>query len=279
MPFPKGEEMNDISEQEFQQIRDFIQEHYGIHLGNEKKSLVYSRLRIILQEKGFMNFTQYFDYLVNDKTGEAVSRFIDKMTTNHTYFMRESDHFDHFRDVTIPFITETAVDKDARVWCAGCSSGEEAYTLQMLLQDSFRGRPGWNTELLATDISTSVLDRAVEGVYDMESTKTLPQNWKRMYFREVDGERCVVTDDLKKLVTFRSFNLMEEKLPFRKRFHAIFCRNVMIYFNNTTRDALIRRFYDVMEPGGCLYIGHSESLNQMDTNFKYIMPAVYRRPL
>ena len=279
MPVPKGEKMNDITEQEFQSIRDYIQEHYGIHLGNEKKSLVYSRLRMTLQEKGFTSFTQYYDYLVNDKTGEAVSRFIDKMTTNHTYFMREPDHFDHFREAALPFVESTAPDKDARVWCAGCASGEEAYTLEMTMQDYFRGKPGWNTELLATDISTNILDRAVEGVYDEESVKTLPQSWRRMYFKEQEAGRLAISKELKKLVTFRAFNLMQENSPFRRNFHVIFCRNVMIYFNNTTRDALVRRFYDMLEPGGYLYIGHSESLNQMDTGFKYIKPAVYRRPL
>jgi len=270
--------MNEITEQEFQRIRSYIQEHYGINLGDEKKSLVYSRLRMTLQEKGFANFTQYFDYLTHDKTGEAVSRFIDKMTTNHTYFMRESDHFDHFRDVTLPFVESIAPDKDIRVWCAGCSSGEEAYTLQMLMQDYFKGKSGWNTELLATDISTSVLDKAVAGIYDGESVKNLSQLWRRTYFHGTETGHFVVSDKVKKEITFRSFNLMQENMPFRKKFHTIFCRNVMIYFNNITRDALIRRFYDVMEPGGFLYIGHSESLNQMDTKFKYIMPAVYRRP-
>ena len=271
--------MNEITDKEFRAIRDYIKANYGINLSDEKKSLVYSRLRTVLQEKGFASFTQYYDYLTHDKSGEAAIRFIDKITTNHTYFMREADHFEHFRNVALPFAEAAATDKDIRVWCAGCSSGEEAYTLQMLMMDYFRGKPGWNTDILATDISSAMLDKATRGVYEAESALTLPPDWQRGYLCPYGDKQYAVTDTLRGKMTFRRFNLMEEHMPFRRPFHIIFCRNVMIYFNNETRDALVRRFFDVIMPGGFLYIGHSESLNQTDTKFKYIMPAVYRKPL
>lgn len=268
-----------INDREFKLIRDYIKSNYGIHLGEEKKSLIYSRLRSVLVEKGFDNFTQYYEYLVADKTGQAAITFIDKMTTNHTFFMREVEHFYYFRDTVLPYLKENVKDRDLRIWCAGCSSGEESYTLEMFLTDYFKDQPGreWNTELLATDISTKVLTKAMKGVYSNNQIKPLDENWKKSYFRKYDAENVIVTDEIKNKITYRKFNLMETRMPFRKKFHVIFCRNVMIYFDNKTREALVKRFYDVSEKGAYLFIGHSESLNNTDTNYKYIMPSVYRK--
>jgi len=270
--------MKDITEKEFDMIRAYIKSLFGINLGDEKRSLVYSRLRGILQDKNIESFSDYYDYLTHDKTGEAVTTFIDKITTNHTFFMREVDHFYYFRDTVLPYIkTEHGRDKDLRLWCAGCSSGEESYTLQMLVQDFFKLDPGWNTEILATDISTTVLDKAVNGVYPTDSIKSLPQNWQKEYFKPADAEHSIVSDNIKKLITYRKFNLMDDKFPFKKKFQVIFCRNVMIYFDAKTRDDLVAKFYDLTEPGGYLFIGHSESLNHTNTKYKYLMPAAYRK--
>ncbi len=272
--------MNDITDKEFIQIRDYINDNFGISLGIEKKSLVYSRLRSTIQELGLSDFTQYFKYLTEDKSGEAVVKFIDKITTNHTYFMRETDHFDYLRDTVLPYIQKTYdTQKDLRLWCAGCSSGEEAYTLQMIVNDHFKNiTPKWDTQILATDISTQVLDKAVAGIYSNDSVGTLPDKWRKEYFKSYDGTSSIVCDDIKKNVTYRKFNFMEERFPFKRKFQVIFCRNVMIYFDNQTRDALVKRFYDCMEPGGYFFIGHSESLNHTSTEFKYVKPALYRKP-
>ncbi|MDR1689309.1 MAG: protein-glutamate O-methyltransferase CheR [Clostridiales bacterium] len=270
--------MKDITEKEFNMIRTYIKSTFGINLGDEKRSLVYSRLRTVLQDKNIDSFSDYYDYLIADKSGEAVTTFIDKITTNHTFFMREVDHFYYFRDTVLPFIkTEFEREKDLRLWCAGCSSGEESYTLQMFIQDFFKNDKSWNTEILATDISTTVLDKAVYGVYTNESIAALPRTWQSEYFIRQDAETSVVTDAVKKLITYRKFNLMDEKFHFRKKFQVIFCRNVMIYFDAKTRDELVQKFYDLTEPGGYLFIGHSESLNHTNTKYKYLMPATYRR--
>ncbi len=269
--------MKDLTDKEFYALRDYIKENFGISLGDEKKSLVYSRLRSVLVEHNMEDFTEYFDYLKADKTGSAITRFIDRITTNHTYFMRESDHFDYFRDEVLPYIeTQFGNKKDLTLWCAACSSGEEAYTLQMILSDFFEHKSGWDHQILATDISTQVLDRAVRGVYTDESLSPLPSEWRRKYMRKIDNECSVMTDELKKLIAFRKFNLMEERFPFKRKFQVIFCRNVMIYFDNPTKEALIKRFQASMEPGGYLFVGHSESLNHLNTGFKYIKPAIYR---
>ena len=269
--------MKELTDKEFSTLRDYIKENYGISLGNEKKSLLYSRLRSVLVEKNIKDFTEYYQYLINDRTGEAATQFIDKITTNHTFFMREVDHFYYFRDTVLPYIEQTDKNKDARVWCAASSSGEEPYTLQMFMRDYFKGKDGWNTDMLATDISTNVLSKAVKGVYSNESIEALQDSWKKNYFKPFDESSSIISDEIKKHVAFRRFNLMTEQFPFKKKFQTIFCRNVMIYFDNKTRDELVKRFYEVTEPGGYLFIGHSESLNHTDTEYKYIMPALYRR--
>jgi len=270
--------MKEITDKEFNTIRTYIKDTFGISLSDEKKSLIYSRLRTVLQDLSIDNFTDYYHYLVKDKTGQAAIKFIDKVTTNHTFFMRETDHFNYLRDKVLPYIEETYKNNDLRLWCAGSSSGEEAYTLKFIVEDHFsKSKSKWNTEILATDISTQVLDKAVHGVYSNESVGTLPEVWRKRYFDRYDDEHSIVKQEVKNGITYRKFNLMEEKFPFKKPFQVIFCRNVMIYFDNPTRDTLVKKFYDLTEPGGYLFIGHSESLNHTGTKYKYVMPALYRK--
>ncbi len=271
--------MNDITDKEFSLIRDFIKANFGISLSDEKKSLIYSRLRTVLQAKNFDNFMQYYEFLIKDKSGDAVVEFIDKVTTNHTYFMRETDHFDYFRDNVLPELYEKYKNqKDLRLWCAGCSSGEEPYTLQMIIQDFFKDKqPKWDTQILATDISTNVLDKAVSGIYSNQSIESLPKNWQTEYFEKYDAENSRAKDSLRKEIIFRKLNLMLPSFPFKKQFQVIFCRNVMIYFDDETRNQLVSKYYNNTEPGGYLFIGHSESLNRSGAQYKYIMPAVYQK--
>ena len=270
--------MNEISTADFKKIRDFVKEKYGITLGDEKKSLVYSRLRPVLDELNMDSFSDYYKYLVSDKTGKACITFIDKMTTNHTFFMREVDHFYYFKDTVLPYLEQTVTDGDLRIWCAACSSGEESYTLEIILDEYFKNKGSkWDTELLATDISSSVLNKCVDGIYTKEQVAPLADEWKRSYFKNYDDKHVVVCDEIKKKITYRKFNLMNEKFPFKKKFHVIFCRNAMIYFDNPTKEKLVQRFYDATVEGGYLFIGHSESLNSLNSKYSYIMPAVYRK--
>ena len=269
--------MKEITDTEFIRIRDFIKQNYGINLGDEKKSLIYSRLRATLVKGGFESFTEYFDFLMKDKSGESIVNFVDKVTTNHTFFMREADHFDYFKEVVLPYIEEKYTStKDIALWCAASSSGEEPTTLQMILQDYFEGK-GWNTEMLATDISTNVLDKAVHSVYSNERVATLPEAWRRKYFKKFDDNHFIVTDNIRKQITYRKFNLMEPKYSFRKKMQVIFCRNVMIYFDNETREQVVNKLYEATDNGGYLFIGHSESLTHTGTEYKYVKPAIYRK--
>jgi chemotaxis protein methyltransferase CheR len=267
-----------ITKKEFKQLADFIKSNYGIRLKEEKMTLVTGRLHNVLSQAGFNNFTDYYNYLTSDKSGEAVITLIDKITTNHTFFMRESDHFYYFRDKVIPYLSNTVKDKDLRIWCAACSTGEEAYTLAMIIDEFFgKDKVLWDTKVLATDISEQVLTIARTGVYGNDRIAPLPLQWKNKYFSKFDNENYILTDKIRKEVIYRKFNLMENDFPFRRKFHVIFCRNVMIYFDNETKTRLVNKFYDHLEYGGYLFIGHSESLNRETTKFKYIMPSVYRK--
>lgn len=270
--------MLSITEKEFNKLSEYIHANYGIYLKQEKMALVTGRLHSVLQHAGFDNFTDYFEYLISDQSGEAVITMIDKITTNHTFFMREADHFYYFRDVVLPYLSAAVNDRDLRIWCAACSTGEEAYTLAILV-DEFLGKEKclWDTKILATDISRKVLDTAQKGVYGSQRIEPLPPRWKSHYFQRQDDENVILTNRIRNDVIYRKFNLMESTFPFKKKFHTIFCRNVMIYFDNDTKTKLIKRFYDHMEYGGYLFIGHSESLNRETAGFKYIMPAVYRK--
>jgi chemotaxis protein methyltransferase CheR len=267
-----------ITEKEFRQLADYIKSNYGIHLKEEKQTLVTGRLHNVLQQAGFRSFTDYYKHIVSDKSGDSVVTLIDKITTNHTFFMREADHFYYFRDRVLPFLFSTVKDKDLRIWCAASSSGEEAYTLAMVIDEFFgREKSSWDTKVLATDISEKVLTIARKGIYSSERISPLPALWKNNYFVKYDGENSVLTEKIKAEVIFRKFNLMDSVYPFKRKFHTIFCRNVMIYFDNKTKTELVNKFYDHMEYGGYLFIGHSESLNRDTTRFKYVMPAVYRK--
>lgn len=267
-----------INQKEFNQLTAFIKANYGIHLKAEKEALVMGRLQNVLIQNGIKSFTEYYEYLITDKTGIAVSTLLDKITTNHTFFMREAEHFNYFRDVALPYLEKKVMDRDLRIWCAGCSSGEEPYTLAMILDEYCeKNKLYWDKKILATDISNKVLEEAKKGEYTNKEVETLPAKWKISYINRKDTEYSVFCDKIRNEVLFRKFNLMETVFPFKKKFHVIFCRNVMIYFDERTRTNLVNKFCNLLEPGGYLFIGHSEALNREKTSLKYIMPAVYRK--
>lgn len=267
-----------ITYKEFNQLAAYIKANYGIHLKEEKQTLVSGRLYNVLIQNGFRNFSEYYEYILSDKTGEAMATMINKITTNHTFFMREADHFTFFKDKVLPYLKSTVKDKDLRIWSAGCSSGEEPYTLAMVIDEFFgKERMWWDAKVLATDISSKVLDEAKRGAYLNEEIATLPSQWKLNYFKKIDNERSALVDKIRNEVIYRKFNLIDSTFPFRRKFHVIFCRNVMIYFDAQTKCELVDKFYNLMEYGGYLFIGHSESLNREETRYKYVMPAVYRK--
>lgn len=267
-----------ITEKEFGQLSQYIKDNYGINLKTEKKMLVIGRLQNVLLEHNFESFSQYYQYVISDKSGKAANTLINKITTNHTYFMREKNHFEYLRDTVLPYWTQNIRDKDFRIWSAGCSSGEEACTLAMILDVFFSERKlWWDKKILATDISEKVLNIARDGIYQKDKISSLPEVWKKNYLQSYDEENFIFADKIRSEIIYRKFNLMDKVFPFKRKFHVIFCRNVMIYFDSKTKTELVRKFYNGMEPGGYLFIGHSESLTGENVGFRYIMPSVYRK--
>lgn len=267
-----------ITDKEFEQLTTYIKANYGIHLRKEKKALVTGRLHNIVIQNNFKNFSEYYQHIISDKTGNSVATLLNKITTNHTYFMRESDHFVFFRDTVLPYLKNSVKEKDLRIWSAGCSSGEEPYTLAMLTDEFFgKEKSLWNTKILATDISGRVLEQAQNAKYSNESIANLPPHWKLNYFKKIDSENSILVDMIKNEIIYRKFNLIAKEFPFKRKFHVIFCRNVMIYFDNQTKVELINKFYNSLEYGGYLFIGHSESINREASRFRHVKPAIYRK--
>jgi chemotaxis protein methyltransferase CheR len=272
------EQMVEITDKEFKKLADYIRSHYGIFLKTEKQSLLNARLANVVEQHNFKSFSEYYDYVVSDASGLATSILIDKVTTNYTYFMREPDHFKYINEVALPNFERSIKDYDLRVWSAGCSTGEEPYTLAIILEEYFKQKKRWDKKILATDISTQVLNIAQKGVFEHRQIEMLPPMWKLNYFTKLDKNTYAVSDRLKKEVIFRRHNLVQNfSFHFRRKFHIIMCRNVMIYFDKKTRDMLVNSFYNITEPGGYLFIGHTESLDREATHYKYVAPAIYRK--
>lgn len=270
--------MINMTDSEFKKITSFIKQNFGIFIKEEKKNILSSKLEANLYAEKCSSFNEYYNKILEDKTGQKIVDFVNTITTNHTFFMREADHFYYFRDDVLPYLKRKVKDKDLRIWCAASSSGEEAYTIAMILDEFFGDeKPKWDTKVLATDLSTKVLNIAKSGVYGEENVKPLPSLWKINYLKKIDNKNYAVTDRIKNEVIYRRLNLMNRTFPFKKKFHAIFCRNAMIYFDNRSKTELIRRFYDLTEPGGYLFIGHSEIINRGESRYKYVRPAVYRK--
>jgi chemotaxis protein methyltransferase CheR len=276
---PQGSIMN-ISTTEFKQLRDLIHTRFGINLTEQKRSLLVGRLQKLMRNLNLATFSDYYDYLKNDKTEGALGQLVDLISTNHTYFNREKEHFDFFSQIALPQVIENLRKqkrKDLRIWCAGCSTGEEPYTLLMLMMEYLGNEySSWDAGILATDISDRALSIAKKGSYEKDRVMQLPDKLWRKYFNPGE-EEMTVCDKVKKEATFRRFNLMNTTFPFKKPFQMIFCRNVMIYFDQPTRDALITRFHRCSEPGGYLFIGHSETLGRSQTLYNYVKPALYQK--
>ena len=269
--------MINLKDSEFRELTGYMKANYGINL-TEKKLLIEGRLSNMVTDKGFSNFSDYLKFVFQDTSGNEINVLINKLTTNHTFFMREADHFEYFRDTVLPYLEVNTRIKDLRIWSAGCSSGEEPYTLAMIIADYFGDvKSMWNTKILATDISQKVLEAAEKGIFSGEALNTMPKYWTLKYFNKIENEIYQVSEKIRNEIIYRNFNLMTEIFPFKKKFHVIFCKNVIIYFEPKTKMELINKFYDMTEPGGYLFIGHSESVNKDETKYRYIMPAVYRK--
>ncbi len=269
-----------ITDAEFLRIVRLLKAGYGIDM-TDKKVIVNGRLENFIWHHGYHNFTEFIDAVETDPTGSLETKLVDMLTTNHTFFMREAEHFEYMKNVVIPWIKEREADTlDMRIWCGAASSGEEPYTIAMLLMDAMGlENRSWDTTVLATDIDEEVLSKAIAGIYDEERIAALPESWVRRYFKRIPSSgKYEATKELKDHVLFRKFNLMRP-FPFRKPMHVIFMRNVMIYFDEPTKAELIHKIYDALVPGGYLFVGRTETLARTNKEFEMIQPSIFRRPL
>lgn len=266
-----------ISDKDFVVFTDFLKKNFGINM-TKKRTLIEGRLNNYLLRKGYSNYSDYLRDMFADPSGAEVNNVINFLTTNYSYFMREWDHFEFYRDTILPEMRERIKNFDLRVWSAGCSTGEEPYMLAMLTDEFFgMDRALWDKKILATDISEKVLSQARSGIYDNASLEKVPKKWMASYFDKMNKESYQVKEAMRKEVIFRRFNLMEPIFPFKKKFHVIFCRNVMIYFDAPTKAALIQKYFDATEEGGYLIVGQSESVDRATSKFTYVKPSIYRK--
>ncbi len=265
----------------FSKYSKLVYEKSGINLTEGKKALLQARLNKRLRQTGFRSYEEYFDYVTAPENGNELVHFLDAISTNLTYFFRETQHFDFINEVFLPEVIERknkAGKSRLRLWSAACSTGEEPYSLAMCLLARLDDGRGWDLKLLATDISTRVLQICAQGVYDQDKLKKVPVEFRKRYFRKLpDGSgRYEVVPLLKRIVVVRYLNLLKP-FPFTGRFDAIFCRNVMIYFDKKTQEQIITQMTRFLEPGGYLFIGHSESLTGLNHSLTYVRPATYRK--
>jgi chemotaxis protein methyltransferase CheR len=268
-----------ITDREFEKIRALVYDKFGISLGEQKKTLVIERLQKILRRENLENFTEYYDYVTKEPSGRALQVMCDLISTHHTHFFRENDHFEYMKKEVLPFLVKNAEKTGKiRIWSAGCSSGEEPYTIGMTIMEYFNhDLGGIDCAILATDVSVSTLEKAVEAQYTEEQISHVPPELKRRYMEETDEGFFSVKDPVRSMVTFKKLNLMDEFYPFKGKFGLILCRNVMIYFDKPTRNVLVEKFSRHTAQEGYLFVGHSEALERSLGYYKYVKPAVYRK--
>jgi chemotaxis protein methyltransferase CheR len=269
----------ELSDAEFFRFCRLVHRHAGIHLTAQKKEMVRARLMKILRVRALKSFQEYYELVLADKSGAELAGLLDALSTNLTAFWREPGHFQYLAQEILPDWPQGREPLRKILWSAGCSSGEEPYTLAMLLLDAFSGRDLSGVKVYASDLNTQVLAQAERGIYPFSRIEALPPEWRRRFFQKGIRDRTgyvQVKLEVRRLVHFFRFNLMDT-FPFREKADVIFCRNVMIYFEKNTQIKLVEKFHQALKPGGYLFIGHSESLCNHQHRFKYVKPAIYRK--
>ena len=273
-----------MSDQEFERFSGFIHREYGIKMPPAKKAMLQTRLQKRLRLLGMSSFSQYADHLFSPEgLRTELTAMIDAVTTNKTDFFREPGHFDYLTGTAVPELLASgriATRKGLMVWSAGCSSGEEPYTLAMVLAEFVGSFPGLDFTILATDISTQVLEKAKAAIYDEERVTPVPAKLKARYLLRSKDRRSGtvrIVPELRSRVLFRRLNFMDDDFGMREPLDVIFCRNVIIYFDFRTQAALLNRLCRHLKPGGYLFMGHSETLNGMNLPLTPVSASVYRK--
>jgi len=262
-----------LAPREFDQIRELAYRTFGLDLKTGKEELVSARLRKLVRDGGFRSFQDYYRNIVQDRTGESLLAMIDALATNHTAFLREPDHFAFLRDHVVPGLSGR---DPMEVWSAACSTGEEVWTLAMVLNEAL---PSRTVRITASDISNKALRAAQRAVYPVERCHGMPAAWLSRYF-VADGRppaNYQIAPAIRAQAAFRRVNLIES-YSWPHQFPVIFCRNVMIYFDRPTQERVVAGLTEHLEPGGYLFVGHAESLTRVSHSLEYVKPAVYRKP-
>ena len=270
-----GPPIAEITTEQFDRICRMLYEQAGISLKDGKQELVKARLTRRVRATGVSGLDEYIKYVEHDASGAELTAMIDVLTTNKTSFFRESAHFDYLGDRILPDLVSR--NRRIRIWSAGCSTGEEPYSIAMMLREKVRDADSRDVRILATDISTQVLAVAKAGIYEEAKIRDVPPKMVSKYFAPAwDGHpgHGQASAALKGMITFARLNLMDA-WPMQGPFDAIFCRNVMIYFDKPTQQELVHRFWQMLPTGGHLFVGHSESLASTSTGLSYVMPALY----
>ncbi|HPN29325.1 MAG TPA: CheR family methyltransferase [bacterium] len=261
---------NELSDSDFLYFRSFVYNYSGICISEEKKEMLKSRIQKRLKELNLKSYVEYKKIINTHK--DEITNFINAVSTNKTDFFREIKHFD-FMEQSL----KNKIDNmnECYIWSSACSSGEEPYSIAMILNEIRQTKKSIETKILATDIDTNVLLKAHKGVYSREQIQDIPKHFLLKNFSKED-DFYIIKDELKNIIRFKHLNLIEP-FPFNKKFDFIFCRNAMIYFDTKTQQALVDKFYEMIKPGGYLFIGHSESLTRLKIKFKYVQPAIYQK--
>ena len=271
-----------LSTTQFRLFRELIYDKTGISLGENKQEFVQSRLNKRLRHHNLRSFTAYFNLLnKSDPEGAEMQQMINRITTNKTHFFREEHHFDYLKEVVFPKIIDQADRKQRpkklRIWCAAASTGEEPYSLAITVKDAFARRRDWDIRILASDIDTNVLQQAEAATYREDQIAELPSEMKQSHFvKNPSKGTMTVRPETADLVTFRQLNLLDSNWPIRAQFDAVFCRNVLIYFDSPTQDRIMRTIGRFLAPDGSLFIGHSESLSRLSETFVRVGKTVYQ---
>ncbi len=270
-----------ITDREFSKLVDLVYREAGITLF-QKRDLVNARLATMVRKKKLSGPQEILQNLENDKTGASLVELIDALSTNVTHFFREDHHFKFMKDIFLPNLVKKKKaenDKTIRIWSAACSTGTEPYSIAIVVKEFFDSLRDWNLKILATDISTKVLGIGEMAVYAEKEVQTVPKAYLAKYFikegRRREGKNYQVKDDIKNIVVFRRFNLLTPQYPFTRKFDLIFCRNVMIYFDQPTKNKIVKNFILNLHKSGYLFTGHAESLGRSMQGLKHVEPAVY----
>lgn len=279
MPLIEKENLSaDITDAQFEQISSLVRNLAGIDLHNGKKELVKARLAKRVRQLQLRNIEEYISFARNDRTGRELVSMLDVLSTNLTFFFREPQHFHYLKDRVLPRIVQ-AKTRRIRIWSAGCSSGEESYSIAMLLNEMIPDIENRDVRILATDLSTRMLETACCGEYKQDRFKDTNRRLISKYFECVKTKPEKIYQarpSIRSLIHFARLNLMDN-WPMKGPFDVIFCRNVMIYFDRSTQSRLVKRYYDLLAEGGILFLGHAESLTGETHGFKYCQPATYMR--